>query len=152
MPRVELPLPTATATIEAEIYDGSGNPPPNVIHENDTASVKATLGLDGVMFDAAALDWEFKLRIEGNPRPPKEPGVNVVLGPETKSHNGSPGNAPYTIDAEIQIPAGTLVVAPEKAMSYEFTLEVVAVDDTAGSPHGMAGFVDLGEVMVYAGP
>jgi len=153
MPTVEVPLPVLAAEITANILDGSGNMPANVIHEDDNASVEATLDLNGVGWDWATMGFEFTLRIEGNPRAPGVPGDNIVLGPATRTHNGSPGGAPYAIDATIPIPAGTLAIAPtEKGQSYEFTLEVVAVDDGTGDPHGMAGFVDLGEVMVYAAP
>ena len=95
------------------------------------------------------MDWEFTLRIEGNPQAGGG-SHDVVLGPVTRHHNGVAGGAPYTIAASIPIAAGTLPVAPEKAQSYEFILEVVGVDDQDAKPHGMAGFVDLGDVMVFA--
>jgi hypothetical protein len=153
MPIVEVPLPVISATINAELRDGSGNLPANVIHEDDDAEVRAEVELTGIGWDWAEFGLEFVLRIEGNPRLVGGLGANIVLGPRKVMHNGNPGGAPYTIDTAIPIPAGTLVVTPpEKAQSYEFTLEVVAVDDASGDPHGMAGFVDLGEVMVYAAP
>jgi hypothetical protein len=123
-----------------------------VVHTNDLVKVRATVRSAGVMFDTARLKWELTLRIEGNPANNVVEAPDRVLGPVVILHNGAPFGSPYTDIVDIDIPPGTLPVPNGKSQSYEFTLELVAVDDTTGQPHGMAGFVDLAEVLVYDGP
>ena len=152
MALVDIPVPTATASVNAVLLDPQGNPPNNVIHKDDLVKVRATVNSGGVMFDTARLRWEFTLRIEGNPASNVAEAPDRVLGPVTILHNGTPGGSPYSNTVDINIPPGTLAVPNGKSQSYEFTLELVAVDDLTGQPHGMAGFIDLAEVLVYAGP
>lgn len=152
MAKVDIPLNTAvTATVDAEFVEHDGFEPTNVIHKDDPADVRATIELSGLFFDTASLVWDMTLRIEGNPYTPGVEAPDYILTAQ-HAHNGQPNGSTYTYVVDIPIPEGTLAVPNGKSQSYELTLELVALDDNTGAPHGMAGFVDLGEILVFDGP
>lgn len=152
MPPVDIPVNTPnTATVDAKLIEYNGFAPTNVIHTGDDAAVRAELALSGVLWDAASITFELKLRVEGNPY------ANGLEGPDyvfkaSQGHNGQPWGSPYTHTVDVNIPANSLAVPDGTSQSYELTLEIVVLDDNTGQPHGMAGFVDLGEMLVFAGP
>jgi len=139
------------ATLTAELHDHNGVAPNNVIRDDDATHVQVHISEVGIGFDIAEFDWELLLRVEGNPSQ-VGPSQDFFFGPVTVSHNGSPGVGSYSHTAYINIAAGDLPVPNGKAQSYEFTVEVVAVDPTTGGAFGMGGFLDLGEVMVLKTP
>ena len=123
MAQIDIPIPTATARVNAVVQDYEGNPPPNVINENDDWRVAIRLDSSGFLFDIATFTWKFVLRAEGNGAVAPE----LTLGPVMINHSGSPGGSPYSDVVHLPVTAGQLPVpAGQDSASYEHTLEVFA--------------------------
>jgi hypothetical protein len=139
------------ATITATLHDVNGVQPNNVLRDDDNSHIDVRIEERGIGFDIARFNWQLLLRVEGNPST-AGPSQDFFFGPVTVNHNGVPGGAPYSHSAQIQVPAGSLPVPNGQSQSYEFTVELVALDPGTNLPFGIGGFLDLGEVMVIKTP
>jgi hypothetical protein len=145
MPTVDIGPLNVSGQITANVFD-PGNAPTNVIRNNQTWSVRCEWFLDGPLAQALGGQWTIQLLAEGQSNTLEftdaSPDFRNYVQLDGRS---GPGN-PYR--ARFDFPAGSLNMQGRPQQVLDLTVALTHVD-LANTPGPIAGFVELGKVMVY---